>query len=73
MNQRMVLKDTKKFTRDMHSKGLVSVDNVGLKAYRARKKSEQTLGTLEKDINSIQEELAGIKGMLTQLLERLDT
>lgn len=58
------LTDTNKMVRDPHSKGLIATDKAGLAAYRAQRKSTEQIVILERDINSMKDELSDIKQLL---------
>jgi len=62
------------YVRDMSNKGIISVDNEALNAYRRQReysKSQQnTVSALSEEINNIKHEMQDIKDMLTKILNK---
>jgi hypothetical protein len=62
------------YVRDMNTKGIISVDNDALDAYRRQReynKSQQnTVSALSEEINNIKHEMQDIKDMLTLILNK---
>lgn len=65
----------KKMVRDMKNKALLSTDIEGLRAYKDRKKSMETInlavdeiGGIKQEINTMKEDLSIIKDLLMKAL-----
>jgi hypothetical protein len=69
MPDRIKLTDTNRFVRDLSSKGLLSTDLAGLGAYRNQRRNSEQVVVLERDINSLRDELQYVKNMLLDLMK----
>lgn len=73
MAQRYQLDDTSKYVRDGYSKAIISTDNAGLAAYKAKKNKDREqanqLRQFENDINTVKQEMQDIKSLLQQILQ----
>ena len=62
------------YLRDMNTRGIISVDNEALNAYRRQreynKTQQNTVSALSDEINNIKHEMLDIKEMLTQILNK---
>ena len=62
------------YVRDMHTRGIISVDNDALVAYRRQreysKTQQNTVSALSDEINNIKHEMQDIKDMLTKILNK---
>lgn len=67
---RIALADTKRFERDVDSKALVSTDKVGLGAYKIQRRNSQQVVTLERDINTLRNEMEELKELLKAKLTK---
>lgn len=70
MSEKIKLVDTSRYVRDAHSKGLVSVDHKGLKAYRAQRAESERLKEVEMSINSLKADFTEIKQLLQSLVSQ---
>jgi hypothetical protein len=69
----ITLKDTTKYVRDEHSKGLISKDMTGLHAYKLHRERMTKIQHFETDINNIKDEILAIKSLLQQIADSLPT
>ena len=69
----ITLKDTTKYVRDEHSKGLISKDLTGLHAYKLHRERMTKIQDFETDINNIKDEILAIKSLLQQIADSLPT
>jgi hypothetical protein len=69
----ITLKDTTKYVRDEHSKGLISKDMTGLHAYKLHRERMTKIQDFETDINNIKDEILAIKSLLQQIADSLPT
>lgn len=69
----ITLKDTTKYVRDEHSKGLISKDMTGLHAYKLHRERMTKIQDFETDINNIKDEILAIKNLLQQIADSLPT
>jgi len=69
----IALKDTTKYVRDEHSKGLISKDMTGLHAYKLHRERMTKIQDFETDINNIKDEILAIKSLLQQIADSLPT
>lgn len=60
--------DATKIFRDSKSSAVISTDNAGLDAYKAKREQQQKIKKLETDINTVKEELSEIKNLLKQII-----
>jgi hypothetical protein len=62
------------YLRDMNTRGIISVDNEALNAYRRQreynKTQQNTVSALSDEINNIKHEMQDIKDMLTKILNK---
>ena len=62
------------YVRDMSTRGIISIDNDALDAYkRSRefsKTQQNTVSALSEEINNIKHEMQDIKDMLTKILNK---
>jgi len=58
--------------RDSESNAVLSVDQVGLKAYKQRKKHNQKIDNLEEKYEHMDERLMRIESVLLSLVSKLD-
>ena len=67
---------TKHWGRDPSSGALLSTDNAGLAAYKARrekrKQKDSQLSEMSNDINSLKQDFQEIKSILMQLVNNID-
>lgn len=61
---------TDKYTRDESTGALLSRDNSGLAAYKAKKRQSLRMDEVCNDINSLKEDLADIKSALQAILKK---
>jgi len=64
MNHKRVKITDTNLVRDMHSKAILNPDRAALNEYMRRKNQAS-------EINTLKEEMASVKELLTQILERL--
>ena len=69
----ITLKDTAKYVRDEHSKGLVSKDLTGLHAYKLHRERMTKIQDFENDINNMKKEMLDIKNLLQRIVDSLPT
>jgi len=69
----ITLKDTTKYVRDEHSKGLISKDMTGLHAYKLHRERMTKIQDFDTDINNIKDEIVAIKSLLQQIADSLPT
>ena len=64
--------ETDKYIRCEKTTALLSVDNDGLKAYKAQRKARQKVSEYGTEINKLKTEMMDIKNVLHEILNRLD-
>ena len=56
------------YLKDKNTQAIISTDNVGLEAYRAKRKRDIEMQMRLDEINNIKQDVAEIKDLLRQLL-----
>jgi len=76
MQKLLKVKDQKNLYREADSKGLNNVDNRELLEYKEKRKlrlkSKNALDACQVDINTLKNEIADIKNVMYQILNKLD-
>lgn len=76
MQKLLKVKDQKNLYREPDSKGLNNVDNRELLEYKEKRKlrlkSKNALDACQVDINALKNEIADIKNVMYQILNKLD-
>lgn len=71
MKKYLGIYENKNLIRDADSKGVINIDNESLNKYREERDYKLKLARVVSEHETMKSDIADIKGMLSELLERL--